>query len=279
MTETESRCTCCRSPLETGYACHRCEQRIARDLDAILDAYAIADEALLPGKGGEGRSTERSLGVRIEALDLLAGNLVLDVLESWERYLRAEYGLSPYGPASSVRTAEGIRASLDADSGLYGAPRSTVDVVSITLTGTIRFLKTYLEEACRTFEPIADLAEEVRDLRNRAEHAAGITHRKSWRVDCPTTLDDGTACGNRLRVSGENLEGVTYCRACRTEWPVERLLLVAASDADSAIWVDAEALANRLGVSEKTLTRWAKDGKIAKKGQLYDYRSFRELLA
>lgn len=279
MTETTCSIRDCRTPLSTGYACPRCAQRIALDLDAILDAYATATDALLPGRTGDGRSNERSLGVRLDALDLLAGNLVLDILESWERYLRAEFDLSPYGPASSVRNAEGIRAAADASRDAYGAPTGAIDVVGVTLTGTIRFLKTYLERAALEFEPIADLAEEIRWLRRRAETAAGITYRQSWAISCPSTLDDGTSCGHRLRVSGEDLDAATYCRACRTEWPIERLLLVAASDRDAAIWVDAEALANRIGVTEKTLSRWAKDGKIAKKGQLYDYRSLRNLLA
>ena len=77
-------CVVCAAATETGMACARCEARIDRQLSDIVEFYAIACGELLPGRGGDGRSGERGLGVRIDALDFVAGrprSLVVYVLE------------------------------------------------------------------------------------------------------------------------------------------------------------------------------------------------------
>ena len=95
-------CTICQRPTQR-MACERCETTMRRQLSDVLEYQALAGDNLVPGQGGDGRATERSLGINIAALDTSAAFDAIAVLESWERLWREDYGLTPYGPASAER--------------------------------------------------------------------------------------------------------------------------------------------------------------------------------
>jgi hypothetical protein len=97
-----SHCTICNKPTEQ-MACSHCEHRMHTQLSEILQFVALAETNLVPGSGAGGRSTERPLGIRVDALDLVAGFDVLPQLESWERLFREDYQLAKYGEISGKR--------------------------------------------------------------------------------------------------------------------------------------------------------------------------------
>ena len=249
---TEQPCAICEHPTRAA-TCPRCLTRIGRHLTEIVEFAQIAHQELLPGQGGDGRSTERSLGVRLDALDLIAGFDVLPVLESWERLFREEWALAPWGPTTSMRGA------------------GQADQAAAYLVGTVGFLRAHLDRIGE-HPAVGDFATEVATCWQQARNAARRQPRQGWRVTCPADTDDGE-CGEWLRVTGEDFGGEVTCRSCRTSWPTERLLWVVASSSEADMWVDAAAAARHTGVPESTLRRWARQGKVRRRGTMYEYKS------
>lgn len=247
-------CLVCQRP--TGrMACERCEATMRRQLSEVVDFQALAADNLVPGQGGDGRATERTLGINVAALDTCAAFDAIMVLESWERVWREDYGLTAYGPASAARS----------------------DAGEATLLGIVNFLQAWLSKTCDEHPAVDEFASELRNLHRQMQQAAGQTRRAAWRVTCPTDTDDGE-CGQQLKVSGEDFGGQVTCRSCRTTWPVERLLRVVASSRHAELWLDPEAASEWLGVHIATLRRWAKDGRIKRDHGRYEVHSIREAI-
>jgi hypothetical protein len=261
-------CVLCTRSLDAGHVCQGCAQRIARDLDAILELTAEAfTQIARSSKPGAGRAVPSSRPpLVVEALDpeLASVRLIpedpssdvplLVLLEDWERIIREDRGLAPYGVASEARLA--------ACGPLHGA--TWAQHTPVTLTGVIGFLKAHHDWVLA--EPSFDIAEYARQVRLCRRAVArwdAEAHEPGWRVPCPTVTDDGD-CGQVLRVS-RGAETV-YCRACGREWEITRLLAVAGRDAD--VWVDIEAAAHLAGVHEQTIRKWVRRGHVAKRGQL-----------
>jgi hypothetical protein len=255
--DTTTPCVICDRPSE-HVACIWCQRRTSERLGDIVTFVALAEDELLPGRGGDGRSTERGLGVRLDALDLVAGNDVLPILESWERLFREEWGFAAWGQTTLERG------------------RGQVQQVPAYLTGTVSFLRSHLD---RIFDhpAVDEFAVEVGTCWHQARKAASQEPRQAWRVTCPTDVEDGE-CGTWLRVTGEDFGGSITCRTCRTNWETERLLRVVATSRDADLWVDIEAACRHTGVPAPTLRRWAKDGKVRREGGLYEYKSLNNVM-
>jgi len=272
MNESKS-CVICNKPTEQ-MACSRCERRMHGQLGDILQFVALAETNLVPGKsgGGGGRSPERSLGIRVEALDLVAGFDVLPQLESWERMFREDYNLAKYGEVSSERAGV-VVFTMPRHDGRSIPPQIAINGY---MSGTIVFLQQFMPKICE-HPAVDEFASELRQLHRQAQSASGQSPRTSWNVTCPTDTDEGE-CGNRLRVNGEDFDGHVTCRQCKTTWPLQRLMLVAASSTNSAIMIDAEAAARMYNVNVTTLWRWAKAGKIKRERGRYDVRQIQKAL-
>ena len=269
-------CVLCTRSLHDGHVCGPCGYRITRDLDAILHLTAEAcTQVDRPNRPGSGRSVPSSRPpLVVEALDpeLASVRLIpedpssdvplLVLLEDWERIIREDRGLAPYGMASEARLA--------ATGPLHGA--SWARHTPVTLTGVIRFLHAVHDWVLT--EPSFDLAEYARQIRlcrRAVSRWDADLAEPGWRVPCPTVTDDGD-CAQVLKVS-RGAESV-YCRACGREWEITRLLAVAGRDAD--VWVDVEAAATMAGVHERTIRKWIAKGKVAKRGQLVRILDIRE---
>ena len=247
-------CQICKR--ETEYAtCERCTARVRHHLGEIVKWQARAE--LIPGQGGDGRSTERTIGVRVNALDSAAAFTYVNVLESWEIDWRGFFDLTPYGEASRSRN------------------KSTQP--HLMLGGIVEFLTGWLDRAAVEHPAFGDFASEVHTLVRQAKDAANERKRPSWRVTCPTDTDDGE-CGRQLLVSGDDFGGEVFCRVCGTRWPVERLLRVVASSRLSELWLDPEAAAEYCGVSSRLLRKWGQHGLIRRERGRYEVHSIRSAL-
>jgi hypothetical protein len=253
---TETRCDICGKPNTTS--CTTCTNRLRNQLKDIITYTIQAAKELQPGQSNDAPNSEQSIGIRLEALDLIAGHDVLPILESWERMLREEWGYTPMGPTTLHRNAGQKHQVLAA------------------LTGTINFHQQHLERILHN--PAArDYSSEIVACWHTARNAARAQPRHAWRVTCPTDTPNGE-CGHTLRVTGQDFEGTITCKACRTTWHTERLLWVVASSTEADLWIDTEAAVKQTGIPEATLRRWGKQGRIKRKGPLYEYKSLTQLL-
>lgn len=248
--------TCQICNRETNQAtCDRCVTRVKYHLGEILKWQARAE--LLPGRGGDGRSSERTIGVRVNALDSAAAYTYVNVLESWEIDWRDYFNLTPYGEASASRN------------------RSTL--AHLMLPGIVDFLLSWSDRAAGEHPAFVDFAQETHTLYRMAKDAANERNRPSWRVTCPADTDDGE-CGRQLLVSGDDFGGEVFCRVCGTTWPVERLLRVVATSRLSELWLDPDAAAEYCGVSSRLLRKWGQQGLIKRERGRYEVHSIREAL-
>lgn len=257
-------CCICRNKSESR-VCSPCERRMVRQLHGIVGFLHEARGNLLPGKGS-GRSSERGLGIRLDALDFVAGFEILPSLEDWERDFRRVFGLTAFGAASAERLERSRRESPDADP------------VYLDLAECVRFLVRFLPRACLEYEAIPDFSREVAALFRQAQVAAGQAPRSSWLVACPADAGE-RECGRVLRITGEDFDREIECRQCGALWPVERLLRVVASSRHSELWLDPEAASRWFGIPSRDLRRWAQAGRIKRRNNRYESHSIREAIA
>lgn len=243
--EPSPACLVCNRPLESWACCDGCVARTDRHLADIGLLQRLATHALHPGTTGGGRSAERGLGVRVTALDLALASDAIRELEAWERDWRNHLGLAAYGLATSLR--------------------NTSTDPGHVLAGIIRFLRAQWPEAAQRHPAADEFAQDVRRL--RAAHIAvlGDPNAPALVIACPA--DEGEdRCGRALRIERE--QGEVDCRGCGSHWTTRRLLLVALADSAADVWVDAEACAHALGVSVRTVQRWARSGQIRRRGSM-----------
>lgn len=149
-------------------------------------------------------------------------------------------------------------------------------MTSTTLTAVCRFLGQQVPWIVEQPDfPLEDFADEIRAcvrVLRRWDHEA---EDRGQMVPCPTVMedvdDDGNpkACGYRLyfRDPGDPHEHVE-CRRCGAVRNVDQLTYVAMSDGRE-VWLDPEAAARRLGVSEGHLRRMARRGELRREHGRY----------
>lgn len=243
--------------------CVRCMHRMNQHLSDIQSFRFDAGGNLVPSSGTDRRGAERGLGVRLDALDFIAGLDVVPTLEDWERDWRSFFELTPFGPASLERMRQ-----QDID----------CDIVAVRLAGSVRFLQQYLQQACDKHPAIQDFGQELHGVWRQAQAAADAQPRTSWRVTCPADTDEGE-CGRQIRISGEDFDGSVSCRGCGTSWPVERLLRVVASSQTADLWLDPEAASRWFGIPARELRRWAQHGRVRRANGRYEAGSIRETIS
>ena len=237
-----------------SHVCVPCASWLQVQVADIARLAADAAAYVLPGStsGGGSRSVPGSRPpLTVDAVDpelTLIGPppspSVLEVVESWERMIRDMRQMAPYGPASAARARISV--------GIYQG-------TSATLVGCVSFLGASV--AWMTTEPefpVEDFADEVRACVRVLRRWDLDAEDRGTMVKCPTITDDGE-CGYRLAYRDWD-EHVT-CRRCGQTRDAATLALIAMSDGRE-VWLDPEAAAQWLCVSEPTLRRMARRGEI-----------------
>lgn len=258
-------CHICQTPPNhhnVGTLCQKCYHRLANTLTYIPEQAADAAAWTPPRNSNSGAPVYGSrppipvetIDPELALIELNPGDdssavPILEALEMWERQIREERGLTPYGPASLAR-CEGHNHTRQ------------------TLIGVTRFLHANLEwVAAQPDFPVDALWDHVRRSSSILRRWSTDDHVIGTRIACPTQLDDGT-CDATITVAGDS-DGV-YCRRCGRTWTVEWLIRVAGEGADG--WADMEAIVRLSGLHERTVRRWARAGKVRKRGLLYSVR-------
>ena len=228
-------------------ACPECQQRMDGQLVDVLEFYALAEGELLPGSGSGARGTERSLGVRLSALDFLAGHDAVTVLGLWESEWREYYDLS-------------IQPMLARPEPL--------------LARSVAFLRAWLPRACDDHPAVDDFAHELHDCWAEGRTAARCAPASTvTSVDCPADDDshESGICGKRIGIDAE--VRTVQCHRCRTVWDVPHLIHVALSMPGAQMWADPEAAARYFSLHEGTLRKWAAAGRIIREHGRYELHS------
>lgn len=254
---SDERCERCNRA-SSMILCQACARRLSSALDEIRQFTSMIDTAVPHASGvSMSKSSERSLGVNVDALDVLAGNDTLPLLESWEIAIRHDFELTPYG----VVTEQQKRAAM--------------------LRERIEFIQAWRDRLIEARWPLlADMQQELLREAARLARIACVDDHEGWRVECPTDVDD-EMCRRRLRVTRDDLDNDAdiTCRSCKRVWTARRLVVVSAAAKDVDVWVPADTLADWYGVTKRTLRRWAKQGLIERRGRLFSDRSMRRQIA
>lgn len=244
-------------PIERGdvLACGPCETKMHDRLADIVNYYALTEGELVPGSGTGTRGSERSLGVRLAALDFLAGNDVVAVLASWESEWREHYGLT-------------IQPMLTRPTPL--------------LARSVAFLRAWLPRACTDHPAVDEFARELHDCWQTARNAARMSPARTMTITCVADIERaGTTrtCSSRIPVSPDNITSQVTCNRCRTTWDVPHLIHVAISTPGAELWADPEAAAGYFHVDPSTLRKWARAGRIRRDHGRYELHSVHAAIA
>ena len=246
------KCVVCGKDADV-MACMACEANMRHQLADLPRFASLASQRLEPRPGGTGRGTERGFGLSMSALEASCGHDAIAVLECWVRDWRETYGLVQWGIVSE------------------NIPQKEL------LTEICSFLNTWLAKACEEHLAIDLFATELRQQWSAMREGAGETPAGTWIIPCPAdieVIDNGVMsialCGTPIKIKDADFDAEVTCRSCKQHWKVSRLLYVGASAKASGIYVDPEAAAHYLGVTERTLRTWARQGKIKRERGRYD---------
>jgi hypothetical protein len=121
--------------------------------------------------------------------------------------------------------------------------------------------------------PIAEFAQEVRELRDSLEHLDPDHDRPAGeRYPCtaPHPDQDGRECGYRLVVDMTHAADDITCRRCGNVTTGGRIILAALSDPAVTVWAYPADINDALGIAEGTLRQWHRRGEIRRNGNRYD---------
>jgi len=221
-------------------------------LDDLHDYWDAAHHQLQPSRGKGGRSSELSIGVNVAALSFIGGHDILNFLHSWEAWIRQDRKLTP--PA------------------LLKKPEN----LSAEIFEAIAFAKTHIVWSANQ-EWFEDFLSELKQIHSQGRAAAKIFVEQKKRIPCPGETSEGLPCGFMLSVKQDDeMLSLFTCAKCKTEWTSLRLVAVALSDPKQEVWLDLEAIANWLGISERHCRRLAKTHGVSKRGRLFNVKEMRD---
>ena len=264
MTKT-AKCFNCNKPTDVR-VCVDCVQVMREQLLELPEFYALSggEYWTLGASSGKGVNTERSIGLRVDALDARSPRYVINTLESWERDWRET--LSTFsGDERALRSQRSRKA------GEWNSA-DTRDLMGLTLVGVCVWLGKHLTVACVEHPAIDVFADELRSMHKRMKLAARIPSDQVSIIECPADFEDAI-CRAQLRLT----DGEIVCERCSTRWDQSRLLMVAKS-AGVKTWQPAGVVSEYLGVPASTLSSWARRGLIERRGTNYLWSSVVEHL-
>ena len=233
-------CNICQRPTET-ITCRTCHRSIVEWLGNIPNLQVLAADHIAPGRSGSGAaSAERSIGVNVNALDYSMALELLGILHSWEAEIRAARRLTPPALLKKELTTK------------------------LEVWVACQFQLSHLEWTLGQ-EWAADFYNEIKE-----QHAKGMAAAKQFveqprRIPCPT--DD---CHKFVVIDAENLMSDVSCFGCKQSWTVLRLVALAMSNPSRKFFLDVEAIALWLGITQRQVYKIVKANNIERHGSLYD---------
>lgn len=234
-------CHICKRYTRKEGACQLCIVKVKAALTELPVLQWQAGFYLEPGRSGNGSvSAERSIGINVNALDFAIASDLLAQLHSWETIIRRDRQLTPPALVPKHPTIEAeVQATCD-------------------------FHLAHLDWSLS--QPWAlDFTHEVLALHARGRAAAKMFKEQVRRIPCPS--DD---CKKFVVIDVENLGTEVSCFGCKQKWTVLRLVALAMANPNRKFFLDVEAIALWLQMTQREVYRIIKKFDIDRKGQMYD---------
>ena len=234
-------CAICKYNVESGQICKKCYSSLKFALSELPELQQGAAAFVTPGRSGSGSpSTERSIGLNVNALDYSMGKELLGVMHKYEALIRRGRSLTP--PALLDREA-------------------TVDK---EVAASASFHLAHLEWTVQQ-DWLEEFAGSIKEL-----HSKGMATNKRFieqprKIPCPT--ED---CRAHIVIDIENLLAGATCHKCRTSWTMYRLLGLAMNNPNRTFWLDIDAICLWMNISKTDLNKIVRQHKIPTKNGLYD---------
>lgn len=243
------KCPLCNKTATEQTLCQRCQHRLRQRIHEIPQLRTEAGKYIQAQQGGHGtNSGEPTSGINIAALDYSSGNDILPIMWEWEKLIREERQLTP--PALLEPQADEVQA---------------------TCTFHLAHLDWIISQ-----EWVDEYAREIATIHAKGISAARRTVDPVRRIACPSPHPEDAEryCNAMLAIDNTDLLTPVMCKRCGTQWTPARLVAVAMSDPDREVWLDAESIAQWVGISERHVRRICRAGKVDKRGQLYNVTQF-----
>lgn len=264
--------------IDDGHLCIDCATRIVRNLSQILAFVADAPAFVELTRTGSAHkpSFASAPPLNVEALDPDR----VDV-PRWRPKEITDGGKKILGLTDPVRRDPdpvplidtlASWASMVADDRQesYGEPIPALH----ELTVIVAYLKRHMGWIINTPTfPVDDFADSVTDCLRVANRWNVAAAWGAWSVDCPNDTEHGL-CGHRIEIKADDIDRDVTCRRCQRTWSVAWLMRVAVSPNAGHVWLDAESIGQRFGISARTLRQWANEGRINREHGLYDVSEF-----
>jgi hypothetical protein len=236
------QCLICKA--EVKIECRSCFGRLRATLNELPQLQFEAGFYLEPSRTGSGAvSSERSIGINVNALDFSMATDLLAILHGWEEIIRRDRNLTP--PALVIKEPS----------------------IDLEVLATCNFHIAHLSWTLS--QPWAiDFAGEVWGLHARGRAAAKKFKEQARRIPCPT--DD---CNKFVVIDVEQLSQDVSCFGCKQSWSVLRLVALAMSNPSRRFFLDVEAIATWLQMTQREVYRLVKKFDVEKRGSTYDLQA------
>lgn len=234
-------CTICGKKTERAGACNKCASKLRNQIAEIPQLHKEAKQFLQPSRTGSGSaSAERSIGINVAALDFTMATELLRILHAWESTIRFARQLTP--PAMLIKEA------------------NTESEVLASVTFHLTHLDWSLTQGWA-----GDFAHEIHIMHAKGRAAAKRFSEQPRRIPCPTD-----ECKKYVVIDADNLTAEVTCFGCKHQWTVLRLIALAMSNPSKTFYLDVEAIAMWLGITDREVYRTIKKNDIQRRGSLYD---------
>ncbi len=234
-------CPICKRHSKTEGACRICTSKVAGALSELPDLQYEASYFLQPSRSGSGAvSAERSIGINVNALDFALATDLLAIFHGWEQIIRRDRRLTPPALVAKEPTIEAeVQATCD-------------------------FHLAHLDWSLSQ-EWGVEFQTEVLQLHARGRAATKKFKEQARRIPCPS--DD---CNKFVVIDVENLTADVSCFGCKQTWTVLRLVALAMANPNRRFFLDVEAIALWLQMSQREVYRVIRKFKIERRGGMYD---------
>lgn len=238
-------CSICHKPTQNEGACWSCRLKLQSHLIELPELQYEAGKFITPSRTGSGAvSTERSIGVNVNALDFSMATELLSILHSWESMVRFDRNLTP--PALLKK-----EPTIDAE-----------------VQATCDFHLAHLDWII-TQDWACDFASEVAELHAKGMAAAKRFTEQPRRIPCPTDDCKKFVVIDVIKVKENGLGNEVTCFGCKQSWSLIRLVTLAMSNPNRKFFLDVEAIALWLGIKPRQVYSIVKNNQIERHGNLY----------